>query len=185
MFQAKQQIHVTALKFQLASWLYTWKIPPISPTMKLLLTKLPSVQPHPSPMMAKFKLWEAWHSWIKMRLNSWDVRIDIQLNYKQRTVYIRWHSKVCRLSILICFTCFHNISYENIYVAIPQRLHWLLFGVKALYKQMLEYSQFEPQERNKLQWNRNSYIFIQETSFENVVCEMATIVFRPQCVEDK
>ena len=38
--------------------------------------------------------------------------------------------------------------------------------------------------RNKLQWNiqRNSYIFIQENAFENVVCEMAVILSRPQCV---
>ena len=37
--------------------------------------------------------------------------------------------------------------------------------------------------RNKLQWNFNqySYIFIQENSFENVVCEMASILSRPQC----
>ena len=38
--------------------------------------------------------------------------------------------------------------------------------------------------RNKLQWNlkQNSCIFIQENAFENVVCEMASILFRPQCV---
>ena len=37
---------------------------------------------------------------------------------------------------------------------------------------------------NKLQWNvnRNSYIFIQENPFENVVCKMAAILSRPQCV---
>ena len=40
--------------------------------------------------------------------------------------------------------------------------------------------------RSKLQWNikRNSYIFIQENSFENVVCEMAAILSRPQCVKN-
>ena len=38
--------------------------------------------------------------------------------------------------------------------------------------------------RNKLQWNinRNSCIFIQENSLENVVCEMVSILSRPQCV---
>ena len=38
--------------------------------------------------------------------------------------------------------------------------------------------------RNKLQWNfnRNSNIFIQENALENVVCEMASILSRPQCV---
>ena len=38
--------------------------------------------------------------------------------------------------------------------------------------------------RNKLEWNFNrySYIFIQENLFENIVCEMASILSRPQCV---
>ena len=37
--------------------------------------------------------------------------------------------------------------------------------------------------RNKLQWNlkRNSYIFIQENAFENVVCETVAILSRFQC----
>ena len=39
--------------------------------------------------------------------------------------------------------------------------------------------------RNKLQWNlnRNSYIFIHENAFENVVWKMAAILCRPQCVK--
>ena len=39
--------------------------------------------------------------------------------------------------------------------------------------------------RNKLQWNlnRNSYIFIQENAFENIVWKMASILPRPQCVK--
>ena len=39
--------------------------------------------------------------------------------------------------------------------------------------------------RNKLKWNfnRNSNIFIQENGFESVVCEMAAILYRPQCVK--
>ena len=38
---------------------------------------------------------------------------------------------------------------------------------------------------NKLQWNlnRNSHIFIQENAFESVVCEIASILSRPQCVK--
>ena len=38
--------------------------------------------------------------------------------------------------------------------------------------------------RNKFQWNprRNSFIFILENVFENVVCEMASIWSRPQWV---
>ena len=38
--------------------------------------------------------------------------------------------------------------------------------------------------KNKLRWslNRNSCIFMQGNAFENVVCEMTTILYRPQCV---
>ena len=38
--------------------------------------------------------------------------------------------------------------------------------------------------RNKLQWDlyRNSNIFIQGNAFESVVCEMAGILSRPQCI---
>ena len=36
---------------------------------------------------------------------------------------------------------------------------------------------------NKFQWNfnRNSNIFIQENAFQNVVCDMTSILSRPQC----
>ena len=38
---------------------------------------------------------------------------------------------------------------------------------------------------NKQQWNlhQNSYLFIQENAFENVVWKMAAILSRPQCVK--
>ena len=40
--------------------------------------------------------------------------------------------------------------------------------------------------RNKIQWklNRNSYIFIQENTFEKVVCKMMAILSQPHCVQD-
>ena len=40
--------------------------------------------------------------------------------------------------------------------------------------------------RNKLQWNvnRNSYIFIQENPFANVVWKMVAMLSRPQCVKE-
>ena len=32
---------------------------------------------------------------------------------------------------------------------------------------------------------QNSYIFIQESEFENVVCEMEAILSRPQCAKQR
>ena len=39
--------------------------------------------------------------------------------------------------------------------------------------------------RNKLQWNlkQNLCVFSQENAFENVICEVASILSRPQCVK--
>ena len=41
--------------------------------------------------------------------------------------------------------------------------------------------------RDKLQWNlkRNTYMFIQENAFENVVWKMAAILFLPQCANQR
>ena len=56
-----------------------------------------------------------------------------------------------------------------------------LDGAKPLSEPMLEIVYSNP--RSKLQWNlnQNSYIFIHENAFENVVCEMVAVLFRPQC----
>ena len=53
-----------------------------------------------------------------------------------------------------------------------------LVGAKPLSAPMLEHYQFDPW--NKIQWNinQNSYIFIEENAFEQVVCEMG--VFCPE-----
>ena len=58
-----------------------------------------------------------------------------------------------------------------------------LDGAKPLSEPMMEYRNWTL--RNKFQWNsnRNSYIFIQENALENVVCEVAFILSRPQCVK--
>ena len=55
-----------------------------------------------------------------------------------------------------------------------------LFGAKPLCWNIVDRA-----FRNKLQWNfnRNSNIFIHEIAFENRVCEMASILSRPQCVK--
>ena len=54
-----------------------------------------------------------------------------------------------------------------------------LAGAKPLSEPMLEYNL-----RNKVQWNlkQNSYILIEENAFENVVCEITSILSRPQYV---
>ena len=56
-----------------------------------------------------------------------------------------------------------------------------LSGAKPLYKPMLIIVNWTL--RNKLQWNfnRNSNIFIHENALQNVVCEMASNLSRPQC----
>ena len=57
-----------------------------------------------------------------------------------------------------------------------------LVDATPLSESSLEYCKFDHQEQN---WNvnRNSYIFIQENALENVVCKVAAILSRPQCVK--
>ena len=58
-----------------------------------------------------------------------------------------------------------------------------LFGTKPLPVPILTYCYLDPY---KLHWslNQNSTIFIQEYVLENIVCKMAAIVFKPQCVKN-
>ena len=62
---------------------------------------------------------------------------------------------------------------------------WHLDGAKQLSETMLKFVNWTL--RNKLQWNFNRYsnIFIEEITFENVVCKMSAIFSRPQCVKSK
>ena len=58
-----------------------------------------------------------------------------------------------------------------------------LVGAKPLSEPMLEYVIIGPLETKSL-WNFiwNSYIFIQENVFENVICKVVAILSQPQCV---
>ena len=58
-----------------------------------------------------------------------------------------------------------------------------LAGPKPLSVPMLGKCCVDPQEQTSMNLNRNSYIFIQENAFENVVWEMVAILSRPQCVK--
>ena len=60
--------------------------------------------------------------------------------------------------------------------ALVQVMACRLFGAKPLPESMLPYCQLDL--KNKLHWNSNTKLFIQENSSENVVCEMAAILFR-------
>ena len=55
-----------------------------------------------------------------------------------------------------------------------------LSGAKPLSEPMLPYYQLDPQEYISVNLIQNSQVFIQGNSLEYVVCEMATILSRPQ-----
>ena len=56
-----------------------------------------------------------------------------------------------------------------------------LDGAKPLSEPMLEYVDWTLRNKLPCTFNRNSNIFIQENALEDVVCEMAFILSRPQC----
>ena len=61
----------------------------------------------------------------------------------------------------------------------------LVVATKYVCVTLIPFGNVDWTPRNKLQWNvnRNSYIFIQENPFDNVVWKMASIMSRPQCVK--
>ena len=58
-----------------------------------------------------------------------------------------------------------------------------LDGAKPLSEPMLGYCQMNPKEQISVKLKKNSEFFIQENAFENVVCEMATILCRGRWVK--
>ena len=57
-----------------------------------------------------------------------------------------------------------------------------LIGAKPLSEPMLDYCQLDPCEHIQWKFNQNTTTFFEENARENVVCEMASILSRPQCV---
>ena len=76
-----------------------------------------------------------------------------------------------------------RIYASVIWPSLVQIMACRLVGAKPLSEPMLG---FYWTLRNKLLWNfyRYSSIFIQGNAFENVVCEMVSILSRPQCVKE-
>ena len=60
-----------------------------------------------------------------------------------------------------------------------------LVGAKSLSETVLEYCQLDYKEQTSVIFNRNSDIFFHDNALEGVVCEMAFILSRPQCVKTK
>ena len=58
-----------------------------------------------------------------------------------------------------------------------------LIGAKPLFEPMTEYYQFNSEEQT-WHFNRNSYVFIQENAFENIVCQKSANLSRPQYVNE-
>ena len=87
------------------------------------------------------------------------------------------------------FQCINSLRPSDAYMhqqirpSLVEIMACRLVGAKPLSEPMLEYCKYS-NLTNKLQSNlkRNSYIFIQENSFENVVWKMAAILSQPQCV---
>ena len=57
-----------------------------------------------------------------------------------------------------------------------------LAGTKPLSEPMLEYCQLDHWEQTSVKFKSQFNQFVGEIAFENVVCEVAAILSRPQCV---
>ena len=56
-------------------------------------------------------------------------------------------------------------------------------GAKPLSEAVMEFCKLDPYEQTPVKFIRNSNILIQENALENVVCEITSILSRPQCVK--
>ena len=107
----------------------------------------------------------------------------------------RWRRQILIQLIIRGYRPYTNVTGELInslrpgdtYIFQPSSVHIMacrLVSAKPLSKSMQEYF-VNWTLRNKLQWNfnRNTYIFLHENALENVICETAFILSRPQPTE--
>ena len=93
------------------------------------------------------------------------------------------------LGLLKLQTLFNSLRPSDAYMRWQTNHHWfrpwLVAWTAPSHDLNQRWNMVNETLTNKLQWdiNRNSYIFIQENALENVVCEMASILSRPQCVK--
>ena len=109
------------------------------------------------------------------------IRIDV---CKMKTISSRAQ---CVDMLSLCL-CFNSLRPSDAYMRRQTNHHWFREWLVAWTAPSHYLNQclniVNSTLRNKLQWNfnRNSNIFIQENVLENGVCEMASILSRPQCV---
>ena len=60
-----------------------------------------------------------------------------------------------------------------------------LFGTKPLSEPMMTYCQLDPKENISMNYYLKFKVFIQQNAFENIIWEMADILFQSQCVNKK
>ena len=58
-----------------------------------------------------------------------------------------------------------------------------LDGAKPLSETMLDYCYLNPYEQTSVKFQSEFKHFIHENALENVVCEIASILSRPQCIK--
>ena len=94
------------------------------------------------------------------------------------------------INIYLHFVWYLHIDTTQVVKILPQIRQEPAYSTLSISWLLMSWRRKEPGHQqpwywhNKLQWNlkRNSCIFFQENEFENVVCEMASILSRPQCV---
>ena len=73
--------------------------------------------------------------------------------------------------------------HQWIWSALVQIMACCLFGVKPLSKPMLCYRQLDTWKQTSVNFNKNTKLFIDENSSENIVCETAVILSRERWVK--
>ena len=135
---------------------------------------------HVLPVWRQAIIWgQRWHfiNSISGNTTSYsDIWIETQpVSYKKMYLNIPTISDDHSVSGSMFYQCV-------IWPSLVQIMACRLDDAKPISEPMLESCWWDPWEQNQRNFNSNWNIFIQENAFENIICEMASILSRPQCV---
>ena len=128
---------------------------------------------------------------VLVKKNDWGhIYVLYYLLLLRNLVQLSINTFSCHLSSYYYHTvhpCYNSLRPSDAYMRQWAKHHWfrwwfVAWSVPSHYLNQ-SWNIVNLNLRNKFQWNvnRNSYFFSQESAFENVFCEMAAILSRPQC----
>ena len=128
-----------------------------------------------------------WLSKIHGLHGTWYPRKAIKLNHSLHLIAYFLHVEIGFSVFFLSFKINSSppkAAYMHHWIGFPlvQIMACHLFGATSLSKPMLGYCQLDSQEQTSVKFYQNTKLFIHKKAYENIVCEMAAILFRARWV---